>query len=419
MKRYARRTLLALLLIIIYMLWHPDPTRKELQVDALWALHLPRAVAAAAAADDAATATGSDAAGAQRADSDGSGAPRADSDGVTTGSGSTGLLPVSTDDVFAYLDGRGHVAHHGRVAHRVALSRSGFINHGRTPGQLIVQAPDGSFRASIPIAGYPVFERDRIFVVSAAGGTLSEWTMDGERRWQMDLPAPLVALSAGSDRVGLGMLAGDPLLLDGTGALVELQRAAVARNPLALDVDLSDRVPRFATMTSAGRDQNIERSGAALVTLYDLSGDVAVPIVRRTIERSTAAPPVVRLLDGGEVLLYSAVGRQSETQPAPSGHMAVALEVESGADSVIPLDYPLREVEELDSPVFRVALSVSPQRDPSRGFARPAALVLFSRGAAVPLRSRWAADLSDLAVWDGVIVLRLDDRILAWTPGVR
>mgnify|MGYP006309739635 CR=1 FL=1 len=38
MKRSVRRILLALLLVCVYLLWHPEPTRQELVVDAAWAL---------------------------------------------------------------------------------------------------------------------------------------------------------------------------------------------------------------------------------------------------------------------------------------------------------------------------------------------------------------------------------------------
>lgn len=375
MKLTVRRILFALLLVCVYILWHPEPTREELVVDAVWAIR-----------PEFARVDGPD--------------PAADA-----------VLPIRVADTFAYVDPSGRVVSTGRVAHDVALAGDAFVNYGRLPGQLVVQSPAGEFLASLPLSGHPLFEHGRLFVVSSGGGTLSEWTRDGAERWRIELAAPLTAIAASAGLTGLGLAAGGPVALDDAGEPIDLQRVSVAVEPTVYAVDVSDEPDRFAAITGA-RAQARDRQDAlpATVTLYELAQGRGVPVVRRSIGRTGGAAPVVRLFDAGQTLAYTTWTDAPEF---------VVLDVGSGDESRIELRYPAVDAVEMGSPRLTAVLTVGTRRDPARGFARPAELVLVSSAGSVPVRAGWASDATSIAVHADLLTVHVDDRVLGVRLGVR
>lgn len=375
MRRSVRRIFFALLLVCIYILWHPEPTRKELVVDTVWTVR-----------PDFAEADGLDAA---------------------TGA----ILPIRVDGTFAYVDASGRVVTTGRVAHDVALADDAFVNYGRLPSQLVVQSPSGEYLSSLPVSGYPFFDHDRLFVVSSGGGTLSEWTRGGTERWRVELAAPLTAIAASRGYAGLGLAAGGPMVFDDAGEPIELQRASVTIEPMVYAVGVSDDPGRFAVISGA-RAEAVEAEDAlpATVTLYELADRRGVPVVRKSIARTGEAAPIVRLFDDGQMLAYTTWADEPRF---------VMLDVASGDEFRVELRYPAVDALEVDSPRLKAVLSVSTRRDPSRGFARPTELALASSTGIVPIRAGWASDVSAVDVHADLLTVRIDDRVLGVRLGVR
>lgn len=391
MKRSIRRLLLALLIVILAILWQPEPTGPELVVQALWALD-PLVSEATHAADPG---------------------------GATPSEGSQPLLPVEADSMFVYADAAGQVRYRGRVSHRVALSESAFISYARLPGQLVVQDARGDFLSSIPRSGYPAFLADRLFVVSSGGGSLSEWTVAGSLLWQTELAAPLTVIDASATLAGIGLAAGGPLVLGADGEAYTLQRPAATIEPVVLAVAVSDEPARFAVVSgSADRGASAVPGGAdpmATVTLYELSSGAGVPVLRRRITTDGESAPLVRLLDDGRVLLFSSGrgDRASADLPETDPPRIVAYEVETGDEASVSLRYPAVHAIDTVPADLKAILTVGMRRDPTRGFARPAELVLASRGGVVPVRASWAADVSRLSGYGDRIALTVDGRVLA------
>ncbi|MFW5742638.1 MAG: hypothetical protein ACOCW3_02175 [Spirochaetota bacterium] len=375
MKLPARRILFALLLVCIYILWHPEPTREELVVDAVWAIR-----------PESAQVDGPD--------------PVADA-----------VFPIRVADSFAYVDANGRVVSTGRVAHDVALAADAFVNYGRLPGQLVVQSPAGEFLASVPLSGYPVFEHDRLFVLSSGGGTLSEWTRSGAERWRIELAAPLTAIAASAGPTGLGLAAGGPVVLDEAGEPIDLQRVSAAVEPTVYAVDVSDDPDRFAVIAGARAEAPDGQDALpATVTLYELAEGRGVPVVRRSIARTGGSAPVVRLFDAGQTLAYTTWSDAPEF---------VVLDVDSGDESRIELRHPAVDAVETGSPRLTAVLTVGARRDAARGFARTAELVLASPAGSVPVRAEWASDATAIAVHADLLTVRVDDRVLGVRLGVR
>jgi len=376
MKRSAKRLGSALLIVSIYIFALPDPTGRELTLSARWATTPELASVVPSAASP--------------------------------------LVPINLGPVFVYLDESGQVTYRGRPAFRVAMSAEGFINYSQGAEQLVFQDSRGGFGASLPVSGYPMFVADRLFVVSDGGGVISEWTVDGAEVWRMHLPAPLLSLAASEEHVVLGLAAGGPHVLARDGSPLALQRASTNAEPLVYAVELSSSPERIAVIagvpTGQGGSADDLDSVEATLTLYDVESSTGVPVVRRRILRDTQSDPLVRLVDNGAVLRYSDVR---------DDHVLVSLDIESGDESVVPMSYPPTDAIDLGIPGMQAVLSVSNRRDPSRGFATPVELVFSTSDGTVPVRASWAADSVSIARLGPSSIVRVDERVLAFTVEAR
>ncbi len=386
--RFLRRILVALLAVAVVIVAYPTRSRTELTVQALWASVPARDPTEARTASDA-------------------------------------LIPIDLDDEFAYLTAAGRVVYRGRTAYRVALSPAGFVNYSRTPSQLVVQYPDGDYRSTLPIAGYPMFVASRLFVVSDGGGTLSEWDPDGELLWRRELPAPLLSLDSSSRYLALGPIVGGPMVFDGDRGHVELLLPQHAERSVVYRVVLGETPDRLAILSGSASsfdaadgtdDADADADSIDLdFTLFELSAGTAVPLARRTITGAANVATFVRLFDDGRALY-------ALRDPEPT---VVGLGPEGGAfEYSLALRHPAREAIEPDQLPLHGILSTGESSDPARGFMRPAELTLVDRGGRVAARAAWAADATSISQhrWDGHVALttiRIDDRVLTLRFEVR
>jgi hypothetical protein len=197
-------------------------------------------------------------------------------------------------------------------------------------------------------------------------------------------------------------------VLGADGELIELQRPAVASEPLVRSVAISADGTRCAVIASSRSTDSLD----ATVTAYNLEAGSGVPVVRRGIAHEADAAPLVRLSQDGRLLLYADSDRE-----ATEGPVLVGLDIETGEEFTIPLMYPPTDVVTLQQPALSALLSVSPTPDPARAFSRPSELSLFTTDV-VPVRASWAADDSSIAVYGSLLTLRIDERVVALRIGV-
>ncbi len=339
-------------------------------------------------------------------------------DPVLDATGSEALIPVVLDGGFAYLTPEGSIAYRGRTAYGVALCDAAFVNHSRTPSQLVLQHPDGAYRSTVPVAGYPVFAGGRLLVIADAGGAVSEWTLEGDRIWRMELPAPLLSLDASSDHLVLGPLAGGPIVIDQSGARVDLGSPGAQKHPVVYRVALGGTPDRLAILSGtapAADDRTPDTdTGGLVLSLYDLASGRADLLARRAISGAANADALVALFSDHR-LLY---GRD---YPDP---VVVGLEPDGSLEYELSLPYPARAAVELSGLPLYAVLSSGALPDPARGFLPPASLVVADRAGRVAASARWAAASVTIAHHEwidhaGLMTIRLDDRVLAVRMEVR
>ncbi len=376
MKYLWKYILPGLFVAIVFVVAYPQRTRPELTVTALWATSSER-------------------------------------DPVDGDAHAEGLIPVDFGDGFAYLAHDGRLTYRGRTAAHVALSPAAFVNASRADAPLVVQGADGEFRSSIPAAGYPIFAGDRLFVIADGGGSISEWSIDGDELWRADIAAPLISVDARGDYLALGLGAGGPRIVRRDGTLVEVPPGVTDEEPVIYRVAVSDAPPRLAVVSGAGSSFAGGEPEANTVPLdlsvYDLESGSAVRVFHRRIRSPVDAPPLLRLLSDGRLVVSS-----SSDRPA-----IVALDPAGTGEHLIPLRFPGRDVTELVGLPLYAVLSVSSTVDPSRGFGFPAELILLGRDGAVSARTSWAGGATAISQHGSSLTIQVDDRVLAMKLGVR
>lgn len=374
MKRAFRRIALSILAVLLYITLFPLRTGPEIVIEPVWATNPASASVVA---------------------------------------GQPPLLPVRFDRGFAYVTVDGEVAYRGRSAFGVALSADSFINYPQNPVELVVQDTDGEFLESIPLAGHPIMRDDRTFVVSQAGTRLVEWR-DRGAGLDLTLPAPLLDLDAGASLLVAGLALGEVAAYrlsanDGSASPFVLEEASPGRDATILRVVLSDDESRLAVMATADPGES------QTVTLYDLGLERGIPIVRRTIAADSQARPFLHLAADGSRLWYAASTGGSE-------YRLVVLDPSRGIEAAVAIPAPARKAVEITSdsrePLTFVLIE-DEKTDPSRGFMRPARLLAFTADGMVPFSANWFGLSSSIVSIDDLLVITVDDRMLAARVSVR
>ncbi|MEE8440481.1 MAG: hypothetical protein V3S41_02075 [Spirochaetia bacterium] len=306
------------------------------------------------------------------------------------------LLPVRFDDSFAYVSDDGAVIYRGAITYRVALAGRGFISFGRTPDQLVLQNPDGSYLATIPQSGYPQFIGAGLFVMSGRDTVVTAYSLGGEPRWRESLEGPLSSICADGGITVLGLLSGGIVAIDDTGERIDIEGVD---NRYAITVYGSAIHALSGTVAAV-----LGPTDPALV-LYDLRNNRFTPSLRIDLRGNPSSSMAVEMTRDGQYVVFDDRGVRM-------------VRVASGAESAVPTRYPLEQIETGVGFGLVATLGLGEERDPQRGFRLPAEFVLFDHDGVVPVRAAFSADRAFLSTTDGNSYLGIDDRVLRFKMGV-
>ena len=143
-----------------------------------------------------------------------------------------------------YIDENGGILFREKVDYDAAVHDEFFVNYSALPRNLMTRSPDGTFIGTIGESGYPFIRGDRLFLLSADGFALSEWTVNGDLVWEKKFSSLITAVDAGPETAIVGLLAGGVHLLGKDGAEIFTSPAEGSRYPVALQVGISggDRI---------------------------------------------------------------------------------------------------------------------------------------------------------------------------------
>jgi hypothetical protein len=351
LRRPIRRLIIAVIIVAVYVVLAPQPTRWELSVSAMWAL---------------------------------------DPSAVEPESFSVTRIPFLLDSVFGYVSPQGQLLYRGVKSFSVAISDSAFSNYSRAPEVVIVQAPDGSLLSSLPVAGYPVIIGGRIYTVDRDATRIAEWSTDGGLLWAMDLATPAVSIDADRILTVIGMVSGGLLVVGADGTPLPTDEEALIHGAV-LSVAISPVTGEIAAI-----------SGGVLQSLAVLGvTDARVTLVAGRPIELLQDRPLLDYTDRG-VLFYQ------------SADDIVVLDLAEGVEHLVTVSRTADQLVPVCRDISAVLFSGG-EPDPMHSFVPTAELNLVADDGFVPVFQTFAGERVGLSAGDGVLVIAIDDRVLGFT----
>jgi len=345
--------LAAVLLSLVYVLLFPVPTRPELTVVRHYVT-------------DAASA------------------------GLVAASGTT--VPLVLEDLVAYLDDEGRLTHRAASGFATAAVPWGYVTFGRTPDQLVVQAPDGSFLTSLSRPGYPTVWDDGVLVTGPDDMSLTMYSRTGELRWEGALQAPAIALARGGGYTIAGMMAGGIVAFDESGNTLEGSAFVTGPELAGLGVAVHPQTNSVAALVDDGRQ---------VLVVSQIVESSMIPVLRRELGPAPSGPAPLGFTPDGRYVIVPHDG-------------IVIVNAETGAMEGLESQYDVRRIE-ADQPGLVVTLGTSDESDPARGFRFPSEVIHFDVSGITPVRQYFWSTRADL-VTDGDRVYLVDgDRVLSYS----
>ncbi|MBN1409879.1 MAG: hypothetical protein JW969_03480 [Spirochaetales bacterium] len=156
----------------------------------------------------------------------------------------------SLGDAFGYVDLKGNFLYKSNIYYNLALAESAFINFSSVQEanqSLVCYKPNGDFKSSFPVSGYPVFNRygDRLFLIKLDGSGIKEIDQDGNEAWSQEFASVITTFAASRDNSVVGLLNGTLRYYNKTGKCLYKLDPEGSRIPVILGSAISNLGDKF------------------------------------------------------------------------------------------------------------------------------------------------------------------------------
>lgn len=262
MPKPLRTSLVLVLLTLLYILAFPRPTGLEPLLVREWALSLDEEQASASAA-------------------------------------AARILPFRLGPRFGYFTSDGRLRHSEAVRYGLAQDARRFANYSVISENIVLQDTEGALLRSIAAVGYPFLDRGRLYVFAPDGSTVSEWSTDGEQRWERDFVSVVTDLDAGDTRSVVGLLDGRVHVLDERGEDVYSYRTDGSRLQVTLSVAI-------------GRDEDVVAAVAGIdpqrLVVFEEHTEGFFPVFQLDVGSAYRRPLLIEFLRDGSTLVVEQPG---------------------------------------------------------------------------------------------------------------
>ncbi|MDR3200385.1 MAG: hypothetical protein LBT68_02900 [Spirochaetales bacterium] len=167
------------------------------------------------------------------------------------------IFPFRLSGHLGYIDSRGKLLFHERVAYDAAMGNEFFVNYPAAPLNLLVRGRQGEFLGNIAASGYPFIRRGKLFIISPDGYGLSRVDERGELMWEKKFASLITAADAGDNSAVLGFLNGGAAVLSANGSVeYEAPSGGPGEAPVTLQVGVADDALYFVVLS--GNPQRLE-----------------------------------------------------------------------------------------------------------------------------------------------------------------
>jgi hypothetical protein len=130
------------------------------------------------------------------------------------------IIPFYSGKHFGYITSNGEIVHKEPVYYHISFANDYYINYAEISENLLVKDKRGEFLASIPSTGYPFIMNGRLFIFDKDRCGISEWDMQGSRKWKRRFSSLITAFDCSEDHVLLGFVNGEIILTKNDGSVL-------------------------------------------------------------------------------------------------------------------------------------------------------------------------------------------------------
>lgn len=374
---------LILVFVLLYLVFFPLQLVPELTVEARWAV-VP--------AIDPVVAIDAQHPAAVRPDTDDQRSLHADA-----------WIPF-TGESFGWVDPDGRVRARWRTSSPVAIGPDLFVAYPRHPDQLVVRDVSGVPVASLPVFGYPFFVGGALFVSGPDALALTRIDHRGEPLWTRRDASPVTSVAVADEYTVIGTLGGRVTVVGSAGSVVADSVPADGSGAVTVSV-ATDRAAALVAVARQRLDA-IDRTLVTDVELFARTDDRLVSASREVVARAAAGFPVVDVSSDGGVVAFARF-------PEQEGYLVDLIDVEAGTAASVAGSLPVRQVLADRHGTLVVLFGRSEDRDPAEGFRFASELAFADTDGMVPIRVPFHSDSFALSGRRQLVILHVDDRILA------
>ncbi len=160
------------------------------------------------------------------------------------------LNPFRLGQTFGYVDSSGKASVVDRIYYNVAQNRNYYINYSNINENLVINKNNGSFVSNLKTSGYPFFNDERLFVVSANSKMISEWDITGaEKVFSFENEAEIISSDANSDTFIAGFVDGTVIVVDKEKKIEKLMKPEISRINAVYGLTVSNDSEQIAMVT--------------------------------------------------------------------------------------------------------------------------------------------------------------------------
>jgi hypothetical protein len=160
------------------------------------------------------------------------------------------LIPVETENRFAYVDTEGAFSVIQTKQVNVSLSEDRWTSYKNVPGDVDIFSPLNEKILTLKnISGYPFFLNKRMFIVSYEQNTITELGDDGSIIWSYDFASPLTCVDASDSYFAAGLIDGSINLIDKTGKCIFYFEPGGSRIPVVTGIAISKDGNKIAAIS--------------------------------------------------------------------------------------------------------------------------------------------------------------------------
>ncbi len=147
--------------------------------------------------------------------------------------------PFKFSDWFGYFLSNGNILFSEKTLYGVAVDAHGFINYSSVNNNLLVRYPNGLINGTIPLAGYPLFQGGKRFVLSADENNLTQINMQGQISRQFTFNSLITGISVEDGFIFIGTLNEGAVLINEKGEKIYTFNPDVSKVNIIYGVSVS------------------------------------------------------------------------------------------------------------------------------------------------------------------------------------